>query len=315
MAAVAAALAAIAATTLATSGHAQKDVTIRPNILLEIDPQTNHLVSSVPVGRDEAGLAATGDALWLASERDRTVSRVDLGTRTVKTIGEAEPVAFLTHDDRGNIYASGWDFPFVWQIDPRSVQIVRRFAVKTRALGLTVGGGSLWVVDRLANAVTRIDLAQQRVAQTISVGADPLAAAFGYGSLWVANSDSGTVSVIRPGATRPLVVDDIPRPFGISAGGGGIWVASNVGYVYRIDPDTHAVVARVNLGILSDYVYGIAAGPHGVWAISDHHLIRIDPRTNRIAARFRFPRDTEPKAVAFTPSSIWVSVGNPKDDM
>ena len=88
----------------------------------------------------------------------------------VKTIGESHSVAFIAHDDRGNIYVSGWDFPFVWQIDPRTVQIVRPFRVKTRALGLAVGGGSLWVVDRLANAVTRIDLAQRRVAETIRVG-------------------------------------------------------------------------------------------------------------------------------------------------
>ncbi len=312
--AVAGALATFVA--VAQSGHARAVIPIRANTLLELDPKTNRIISSIPIARDAVGLEPTAGALWVASERERTVSRIDLRTHTVKTIGEPHPVAFIAHDDRGNIYASGWDFPFVWQIDPRTVQIVRSFRVKTRALGLAAGGGSLWVVDRLANAVTRIDLAQRRVAETIRVGLDPLDATFGYGALWVANQDSGTVSVIRPGAATPIRVSGIPSPDGISAGAGGIWVAAyGVHAVYRIDPDTHAIVARIDLGTPTDFLFGVTAGVHGVWAYEDHHVVRINPATDTVVDRIRFPAGTEPKAVAFTPTGVWISVGNPKDDM
>jgi DNA-binding SARP family transcriptional activator len=310
-----AATAAIVVATIA-SGHAKVVVPIRANTLIELDPRTNRIIGSTPIARDAAAVEATLDALWIASERERTVSRFDLRTHVVRTIGEPHPVAFLTHDDRGNIYASGWDFPFVWQIDPRTVQIVRPFRVRTRALGLAVGGGSLWVVDRLANAVTRIDLAERRVASTIKVGVNPLDATFGYGALWVANADSGTVSVIRPGAAKPIQVTGIPSPFAISAGAGGIWVASNgMHAVYRIDPDTHAIVARIVLGTPTDFLYGVSAGPHGVWAVEDHHIVRINPANDRVVIRIPFPRGTEPKAVTATPSNVWITVGNPKDDM
>lgn len=291
-------------------------VPIRANTLLKLDPKANRIVAGIPVGRDATAIDVTGNFVWIASERERTVSRVDSRTNRITTIGEPHPVTYLSHDDRGNVYASGFDFPYVWQIDPRTVQIVRSFRVKTRALGLSIGGGSLWVVDRLANAVTRIDLAQRRVADTIKVGVNPLASAFGYGSLWVANGDSGTVAVIRPGASKPIVVPRIPSPFGISAGAGGVWVASNGTHaVFRIDPDTHAVVARIDLGTPTDFLTNVSAGPHGVWAISDHHLVRIDPATDRVTARIRFPRGTEPKAVATTDDFVWITVGDPKDDM
>jgi DNA-binding SARP family transcriptional activator/DNA-binding beta-propeller fold protein YncE len=313
------AVAAVAATAIAItvgSGHAKTTVRIRADTLLELDPTTNRFVGSTPIGREAAGLDATTDAIWVASGRDRTVSRIDLRTHDVKTIGEPHPVSFITHDDRGNIYTSGWDFPLVTQIDPHTVQPVRSFAVKTRAVGLTVGGGSLWVVDRLANAVTRIDLAQRRVAETIRTGVNPLAVAFGYGALWVANGDSGTVSVIRPGAARPIQVTGIPSPFGISAGAGGVWVASNGTHsVFRIDPDTHAIVARIDLGTPTDFLSGVSAGPHGIWAIENHHVVRIDPATDQVATRIRFPSGTEPKAVIATATEVWISVGNPKDDM
>jgi DNA-binding beta-propeller fold protein YncE len=311
---VTAAAAAIAI--VVTLSHGKTPVPIRANTLLELDPTTNRFVGSTPIGRDAAALDATADALWVVSERERTVVRINLRTHGVKTIGEPHPVAFIAHDDRGNVYASGWDFPFVFQINPRTVQTVRSFTVKTRALGLAVGGGSLWAVDRLANAVTRIDLAQRRVASTIRTGANPLAAAFGYGALWVANGDSGTVSVLQPGATKPIQVTGIPSPDAISAGAGGIWVASTGTHsVFRIDPDTHAIVARIGLRTPTDFVSGVSAGPHGVWAVEDHHIVRIDPADDRVTALIRFPRGTEPKAVAQTPGDVWISVGDPKDDM
>lgn len=312
---LAVAAAAIVAVAL-PSGHAKAVVRIRANTLLELDPATNQLVNSLPTARDPAGLEATDSALWVASERERTVSRVDLRTYDVHTIGEAHPVAFIAHDDRGNIYASGWDFPFVWQIDPKTVQIVRSYRVRTKALSVTAGGGSLWVVDRLANAVTRIDLARQRVAETIKVGIDPLSASFGYGAFWVANGDSGTISVIQPGSATPVQTTGIPSPYGISAGAGGVWVASNGTHdVYRIDPDTHAVIARIDLGTPLDFLFGVSAGPHGVWAIENHHVVRIDPANDRVVLRIRFPSGTEPKAVAQTATAVWISVGNPADDM
>lgn len=312
--AIAGAAAAVIAIAVA-SGRPKTVVPIRANTLLELDPATNQFVSSTPIGRDAAAVDATDGALWLVSERERTVSRIDLSTHNVTTIGRPHPVAFIAHDDHGNIYTSGWDYPLVSQIDPHTVQPVRSFTVK-HPVGLTVGGGSLWVVNRFTNAVTRIDLAQKRVAETIKTGVNPLAVTFGYGALWVANGDSGTVSVIQPGATKPIQVTGIPSPDAISAGAGGIWVTSTGTHsIFRIDPDTHAIIARIGLGTPTDFLSGVSAGPHGVWAISDHHLIRIDPATDRVTTRIRFPAGTEPKAVTSTPTSVWVTVGNPKDDM
>ena len=122
--------------------------------------------------------------------------------------------------------------------------------------------------------------------------------------------------MIRPGATKPIQVRGIPSPFAISAGDGGVWVASNgMHAVYRIDPDTHAVVKRIDLGTPDDFLYGVSAGPRGVWAVEDHHVVRINPANDRVVIRIRFPRGTEPKAVASTRTDVWITVGNPKDDM
>ena len=65
----------------------------------------------------------------------------------------------------------------------------------------------------------------------------------------------------------------------------------------------------------NDFLYGVSAGEHGVWAVENHHVVRIDPATDRVVARIPFPPGTESKAVASTASDVWISVGNPKDDL
>jgi YVTN family beta-propeller protein len=314
-AAAATVVVACVAAAISLAGQDRKPLVIQPNSIIRIDPKTNEVVESIPVGREPSGIAATSDAVWVASERDRTLTRVDTRTGEVRTIGGLRPVSFLARDERGNVYASGWDYPFVWRIDPKRIEIDKRFRVRSRALGLAVGGGSLWVVDRLVNAVTRIDLARGTVAGVVRVGLDPLVAAFGYGALWVANSDDGTVSVIRAGVPKVDTVAVSSKPFGIAAGEGGVWVGSNTfSTVTRIDPDTRRVVAEIPVGTsraLPSGLYSVAAGAGAVWAANSAELsvVRIDPRTNKVTARIGLP--VSPRAIAIAGDTVWVSVAKP----
>ena len=283
--------AAVAGVRLMNGG---RDLTLGPNTIVRIDPKTNEIVQSIRVGRLPGAIAATGEHVWVVNERDGTVSRVTRETGATQTIGRFASVGFLTLDERGNVYASGWDAPFVWQIDPRSVTLTKRFRVRSRAIGVAVGGGSLWVVDRLVNSISRIDLKSGRVEDSIRVGTDPLVAAFGFGALWVANSDDATVSVIRPAIARPETVTVRSRPFGIAAGEGAVWVGSNTySSVARIDPDTRRVVKDIDVSRsdLQSGLFSVAAGAGGVWAAnwSELTLVRIDPKTNQVVARIELP--------------------------
>jgi DNA-binding SARP family transcriptional activator/DNA-binding beta-propeller fold protein YncE len=291
-----------------------RDLALGPNTIVRIDPDTNKIVESIRVGRLPGAIAATHDHVWVVNERDGTLSRVTRATGASETIGRIPSVGFLTLDERGNVYASGWDAPFVWQIDPRSVTFTRRFRVRSRAIGVAVGGGSLWVVDRLVNSVSRIDLKSMRIHDSIRVGADPLVAAFGFGALWVANSDDATVSVIRPGVERPETINVRSRPFGIAAGEGAVWVGSNTSsIVSRIDPDTRRVVKEIGVSRwgFEGGLFSVAAGAGAVWAANwaEQTLVRIDPETNRVVARIELPG--APRDVTTVGDDVWVSLGVP----
>jgi DNA-binding beta-propeller fold protein YncE len=311
---------AAGALTLALRSGASAPVVVKANTVVRIDPRTNRIVESMPVGREPAAVLAGKSALWVSNERDASLTRVDLHTHEIQTVGGVENIAFLARDSRGNIYASAWDYPFVWRIDPEAVEVVQRYRVRTRALDMAVSGGSLWVVDRLANAVDRIDLARGRVSDEIKVGADPLVLASGYGAVWVANSDEGTVSVIRPGVRRIQTVNGIFRPFGIAAGEGGVWVGSNAGSsVTRIDPDTRMKTIEISVArnpAVSSELFDVAAGAGAVWAANraDRNVVRIDPRTNKVVARIDLPAGTEPRTINVDGDAVWVTVGTPGYD-
>jgi DNA-binding SARP family transcriptional activator/DNA-binding beta-propeller fold protein YncE len=319
---VAAVIAAVTATlvaivVVARTSDEQTRIVVRPHTIVRIDTETNEIVDSIPVGREPAAIVASPDAVWVANERDATLARVDLRTREVRMIGGVEDVAFLTRDNRGNVYASAWDHPYVWRIDPRTVEVAERYRVRTRALGLAVGGGSLWVVDRLANAVVRIDLARGSVRDVIPVGRDPLLIVFGYGALWVANSDSGSVSAIRPGVPGLETIEGIPRPFGIAAGEGAVWVGSNTGStVTRIEPDTRRKIAEIDVRGEAPYgsgLFGVATGAGSVWALNriTREVVRIDPRTNEVVARIPLGPGVEPRTLHVAGDAVWLSVGTP----
>jgi YVTN family beta-propeller protein len=286
-----------------------------PNTIVRIDSKTNEIVQSIGVGRLPGAIVATDRHVWVVNERDGTLSRVNTETGASETIGGLPSVGFLAVDTRGNVYASGWDAPFVWRIDGRRVAITKRFRVKTRAIGLAVGGGSLWVVDRLANAVSRIDLATARVEDSVAVGADPLRTAFGFGALWVANSDDATVSVIRPGVAEPETVPVEGRPFGIDAGEGAVWVGSNsLSQILRVDADTRRVVERIGVSAsraLPSGLFDVVAGAGAVWGANwaELTLVRIDPETNRVVARIKLPG--APRGIAVAGDDVWVSLGVP----
>ena len=60
--------------------------------------------------------------------------------------------------------------------------------------GLAFDGANIWVSDRGANKVTKLNAATGAVVGHYAVGHAPAGVAFDGVNIWVANSGSGTVS-------------------------------------------------------------------------------------------------------------------------
>ena len=136
------------------------------------------------------GMAATDDAIWVASSADDRVLRLDPRT--------------------GRLTASV----------PIAGRRGRRLAGPLR---IAAGAGAIWVADTLSDSVSRIDPRLAAVTATIPVGRRPTHVAAARDAVWVLNADDGTVARIDAAAGRVTARTRVPgatgsRPPGTRSG-------------------------------------------------------------------------------------------------
>ena len=157
------------------------------------------------------------------------------------------------------------------------------------------------------------------VEARVAVGDTPTAVAIGHGHAWVVNAGDQTLSRIDEGTRAVDTFGVGSTPTDIAVGAGGVWVGSGgrvraqahglvTDALARLDLDTRAPRATIGLPRatetlvdgLSDHV-AVAAG--AVWAIApDGRVLRIDPRTNRIAGALAGVRA---RAIAAGATGLW----------
>src|SRR5438128_7772844 len=107
-------------------------------------------------------------------------------------------------------------------------------------------------------------------------------------ALWVTSGGGGKLT--RVNAYNHEIVEAIdvgPRPSRLAAADGAVWTLNHGdGSVTRVDTATNKAVVTIKIGM--EVAAGeIAAGDGSVWVSAPGvPLVRIDPRTNKVAQRF-----------------------------
>jgi hypothetical protein len=155
--------------------------------------------------------------------------------------------------------------------------------------------GAIWIGTHTGVGMYRIDPQTNRLTAFVRIGEGqclPIAA--GAGKLWVTNcaGNAGVAYVYEIDASANKVVH---RYDGISAayGDGSLWMRSVDGTeLFRIDPASQQVIARIKLPALANQRYGpfVAADCGGtVWLNANTSEVKIDAATNRVAAVIKLP--------------------------
>jgi YVTN family beta-propeller protein len=188
---------------------------------------------------------------------------------------------------------------------PPPARVTARIHLRHRPTGVTFGRGRLWVTAD-DGTVTAVDPATDRPVHTTAVGRWPLQVAFEPHALWVANSDDDTVTRLDPPGDRAVQTIHVGvHPVGVAAADGQLWVANGFDEtVTRIDTRRHAVAATIPVGPAPLDLRSMAVGAGAVWVTVQDALVRIDPRTDRIAARILVH---SPAGTAVGGGSVWVS--------
>ncbi|HZA27978.1 MAG TPA: hypothetical protein VE915_10140 [Actinomycetota bacterium] len=243
------------------------------NFLDRIDPSSNDVVASIPVGRNPChGLTVGFDAVWVPSCIDQRIDRVDPETNQVVRSFDVP----LHRADGDRIVAA---FEALWIVTPDPD-----------------GGDALVRMDPGTGKLDRIPL------PTLSTEVVE-----GFGSLWVMSPEGGTAHRVDPkGMSVTGSIEGLGEPETAAAGDGVLWVKDAAdGTVAGVDPESLAITERIAVGGPGKGG-GIAADASGVWFRPANYLLgRIDPAAGKVTEIFADTPALGDVLVAF--DSVWFS--------
>jgi virginiamycin B lyase len=130
-----------------------------------VDPRTNLIVESIPVGKAPRFIAVGEGAVWALNQGDGSVSKIDPKTNKVTATievgvpGEGGDIAA----GEGSVWVTSFGFP-ISRIDPVTNKVVQQFVGKGGD-AIRVGLGSVWLSNLEAGTVWRLD--PRRVEATL----------------------------------------------------------------------------------------------------------------------------------------------------
>jgi DNA-binding beta-propeller fold protein YncE len=205
--------------------------------LFRIEPSTNQILGSIPVGRNPNDVAFAGGSLWVVVGGEGVVAQVDPATNAVTArvpVPGAARIAALGSE----VYVT--DGEGVTVIDPQTASVTRRFTLEGPVDAIASLDGNLWVGGTAGKSpfVHVVDPASGEVVQSVHLPEGPSALAAGPGDMWAVDQLNGQACRILP-ANVPLVtcVAAGPQPVAVTVGEGAVWVANHDdATVTRIEP-------------------------------------------------------------------------------
>ncbi len=125
------------------------------------------------------------------------------------------------------------------------------------------------------------------------------------GSAWVACKEQFRVIRVNTATgKRTASVRLRSQAIAVRSGFGSIWALDAAGTLYRVNPKTAKVVARISLSAAAAYNIWIGGG--SVWVAADQGagVVRVSPRTNGVVAHI--PAGDGPASMAFEGGTAWV---------
>jgi DNA-binding beta-propeller fold protein YncE len=266
--------------------------------------------SPIPVGGAPLRIATATDAIWVTSEPDGTLTRLD--SASGDPVGEPLRLGAGISGvavGGGSVWVSDPPRGLVLRIDPEAGRVVQTIEVGGSPGPIAFGGGRVWVADEDGSGIAAINARGGRVYRRgIAPHAAPLRLAVGAGGLWVSSASTGTVrridlSSLDVGAPIPVG----RGPAGVTVADGLVWVAnSRGGTVSKVDPSIHAVLGDpIDVGGRPG---GIDAGTSAVWVASaaEDTVTRIDLDSGKpVGGPIRVGEG--PGAVAVGSDAVWVA--------
>jgi YVTN family beta-propeller protein len=334
---------------LTLRGRGPTIVPVVPNSVAVIDPETQEVVASVPVGKRPMLVAATPGSVWVASTGERVLTRIDPRTFEVQgTVGLGfEPTAIEPVGD--SIWVAGGYDHALWRVDQYGLASVKLTFRERHPLpegfergpaGLASSRHGLWLAH--GEEVTLLDPVTGRARKDVKIGG-PWTTAIEVGRRGLVGTNAGIATfdpdTLEPGAIVSPVFDP-PTDFlqgaalgtrGIAdiivfaapfdpggAPGQEIWIAWDWGQVWQVYERILALIRAIEVG---EQIVAVAPLDGVLWAVGQRNLddladadlrpvvTRIDLADGSIDATIELAHTLEDAAAAN--GLLWVAIREP----
>ncbi|MGN6380445.1 MAG: hypothetical protein ACTHNU_15950 [Gaiellales bacterium] len=223
--------------------------------LLEIDSRTHQVVSPQTYRGLVPGAAQGFGDRWVPNLAG--VTRVGGGSESLIPLPGGARSVVVAGD---SVWAtSRTDQALLYRLDPRRLRITSRIRASDKPSGRLFSGVG-WVWEPCRTFIAQIDPTSGRIAARIPVqpeqaGHNSSVIAFGAGSMWVIDEHSTELDLAHPGV------------------------------LYRIDPATHSIMAKIPMPALNWYdEFELAWAGGRLWVTDDHQgiLRAVSPQTDAV---------------------------------
>ena len=286
---------------------------VGPDSLVKIDTTSNEIVDVVRVGRNPGQVAIVGRYVFVTSQRDQTLHRIDLRSGEVTVSGAYAAGGALAGAGR-----------YLWVVSEKRAEVVR-IDVESLLPGhriplrrdlahafVSLGGGSLWISEYTPATVSRYLLRTLELVQRLTLITAPVELTHSGNAAWVSLGESSELLRVDHSTGLTIRAPVGSGPSSPVFGFGSIWTGSVADHaVWRMNPYDGRTTAIIPVGRAG---FGLAVGSGSVWVTNhcDGTVSRIDPRTNSVAATIETGHF--PKWLAVGGGFAWVAVSGTKPD-
>jgi virginiamycin B lyase len=258
----------------------------------------------VHIGVHASFVLSGGGSVWVTDPILNRVVRVDPATNRIKARLAVPNYPFGLAFGSGSLWVGSRFGSQVTRFNARTNKRQARIRVGSAPYALAHGAGAVWVTNENDGTVSRIGLRRNKVVKTIRVGGKPNGIAVAFGSVWVADYGRGRLIRLNPAKNTITGRISIPTADWITRSGDSLWVSSETGKVYRVDPASLAVKAIVSVGA-NPLASAVVGGELWVPNIDADTVSVLD--TVASSVRRTIDVGKSPIAVASAAGAAWVS--------
>jgi streptogramin lyase len=171
-------------------------------LLAKVDLKSNRLISVFKTGpaAAEGGVAVSSDSVWLVTDKQGSLARIEPGTGRVRQITHLPAGSYNPFYSEGQIWVTRADGSEVTSVDASTGAILATVPTGPGPRFLTAGAGAVWTLNQGDGSVTRIDTGTRQATSTTALsipgkGGDSLG--IGHGAIWLTDYHAGTISRIE----------------------------------------------------------------------------------------------------------------------